>query len=625
MSEPFPGPAPGSPPPGRPAAGDVRTGGGVPAGNGVPARGRVPAGGVPIDGATVEVVRSHLTSAAEEMRATLVRTAFNPVIYEVRDFGISVYDADLRLVAESTGLSRFLGANDYSIRKGVEYVGRENLHPGDVVLLNYPYWNAAHAYDATLFSPVFHGGDLVGFLCVRAHWMDLGAKDPGYVLDSTDMHQEGIIFPGTKVFSRGEPNREIIELIRFNSRMPDLVIGDLNAQVAALRTGERRVGELYARYGGAVVGAVVDTVIGAAARSAAEAVARLPQGSWTAVDWLDDDGVTGDPIRMQVTVTVGDGRFVVDFAGSAGAVAGPVNLPLGATIATCRVAFKAVTTPGEQTNAGHFVPLEVRAEPGTLFHAVYPAATFTQWTGTVALELIYKALAQGMPDRLPASSGGDVPGFMMVGVHPDTGQMFAVSNNDPVGWGATPSHDGMNAANHLCQTQARTTPVEVLEARTGMFFERVEMREDSGGAGRFRGGVGLRRDIRFVTSGEFLSVIKKTRSRPWALQGGLEPEPNQVVVFPGTEREQRVSTKRTKVEIGDRITLLTAGGGGHGDPRERDPELVRRDVAEGYVSRAAAREIYGLDDLDDLPAAGDARDLPVTGDAGRVRGTGSVR
>ncbi|MEU8040556.1 hydantoinase B/oxoprolinase family protein [Streptosporangium sp. NPDC049078] len=566
-----------------------------PAASGGRRAGRAGGGLGPVDGATVEVVRSHLSSVAEEMRATLVRTAFNPVIYEVFDFGISVYDADLRLVAESTGLSRFLGANDYSIRKGVEYVGRENLRPGDVVLLNYPYWNAAHSYDATLFSPVFVDADLVGFLCVRAHWMDLGAKDPGYVLDSTDMHQEGIIFPGTKVFSEGVANREIIELIRFNSRMPDLVIGDLNAQVAALRTGERRLRELYTRYGGDVVASVVEIVIAAAAESAAEAVAGLPQGSWTAVDWLDDDGITEDPVRMRVTVTVADGTFTVDFAGSSGATAGPVNLPFGATIATCRVAFKAITTPTEQTNAGHFAPLEVRAEPGTLFHAAYPAATFTQWTGTVALELIYKALAQGMPERLPASSGGDVPGFMMVGIHPETGQMFAVSNNDPVGWGATPSHDGMNAANHLCQTQARNTPVEVLEARTGMFFERVEMREDSGGAGRFRGGVGLRRDIRFVVPGEFLSVIKKTRSRPWALEGGLEPEPNQVVVFPGTEREHRVSTKRTRVEVGDRITLLTAGGGGHGDPRDRDPDLVRRDVAEGYVSPEAARETYGAE------------------------------
>ncbi|MEU7175348.1 hydantoinase B/oxoprolinase family protein [Micromonospora tulbaghiae] len=549
-----------------------------------------------VDGATVEVVRSHLVSAAEEMRAALVRTAFNPVIYEVYDFGISVYDRRLRLVAESTGLSRFLGANDYSLRKGVEYVGVENLHRGDVVLLNYPYWNAAHTYDATMFAPVVlpDSEELIGFLCIRAHWMDLGAKDPGYVLDSTDMHQEGIIFPGTKVYDRGEPVREIHELIRFNSRMPELVIGDLNAQIAALRTGERRVTELYRDYGPAVVDAVIDRVIDAAAQRSGEAVAALPQGSWTAEDWLDDDGVTDEPILMRVTVTVADGEFTVDFAGSSPAVPGPVNLPLGATIATCRVAFKGVTTPHEQTNAGHFAPLRVRAEPGTLFHAQYPAATFTQWTGTVALELILKALAQGMPDRLAASSGGDVPGFMMVGLHPDTGDMFAVSNNDPVGWGGTPRHDGIGPANHLCQTQARNTPVEVLESKTGMFFERLEIRADSGGAGRFRGGCGLRRDIRFVAPGEFLTVIKKTKSAPWALDGGLQPEPNQVVVFPGTDREHRVSTRRTAVAVGDRVTLLTAGGGGHGDPRSRDPEAVRRDVAEGYVSARAARDVYGV-------------------------------
>src|SRR5690606_30852685 len=194
--------------------------------------------------------------------------------------------------------------------------------------------------------------ELVGFVGGRADWMDLGAKDPGYVLDSTDMHQEGLIFPGTKVFSRGEPVREIHELIRFNSRMPDLVIGDLHAQVAALRTGERRLAALHARYGTPVVTAAADRAVEAAARSAEDAVAALPQGTWTAEDWLDDDGITEDPVRMRVTVTVADGRFTVDFAGSAPATRGPVNLPLGATIATCRVAFKAVTTPFEETNAG---------------------------------------------------------------------------------------------------------------------------------------------------------------------------------------------------------------------------------------------------------------------------------
>ena len=559
--------------------------------------------GVGVDGATVEVIRSYLVAAAEEMRATLIRTAFNPVIYEVLDFGISMYDARMRLIAEAPGLTFFLGANDYSLAKGVEYVGADNLHRGDIVLLNYPYWNAAHAYDATLFMPVFKedssdatsDGTLVGYLCVRAHWMDLGAKDPGYVLDSTDMHQEGLIFPGTKVFERGVPDEKILEIIRFNSRMPDLVIGDLHAQVAALRTGERRMLEIIEKFGEETVATSVDHYLALAEAASREALLALPQGSWTAVDWLDDDGITDDLIRMQVTVTIADGRLICDFTGSSPAVRGPVNMPYGATLAMCKVVLKSLTSPNEPSNGGTTAALEVVAEPGQLFHAVYPAPTFTLWTGIVAFELIYKALAQGMPDLLPASSGGDVPGFMMVGNHPDTGELFAISNNDPVGWGGTPHHDGLEASIHISESTVRSTPIEVLEARSGMLFEKFEIRQDSAGAGRFRGGCGVQRDIRFVLPGEFLSVIKKTKTKPWALLGGHEPDPNQVVVFPGTDKEERVSTKRVPVVPGDLIRMLTAGGGGHGDPRDRDPELVRRDVAEGYLSVEAAREIYGVE------------------------------
>ncbi|MBU2663798.1 hydantoinase B/oxoprolinase family protein [Actinoplanes bogorensis] len=551
-----------------------------------------------LDGARVEVVRSYLLSAAEEMRATLIRTSFNPVIYEVHDFGLSLYDAQMRPVAEATGLTSFLGANDFSLRKGVEYVGVENLHPGDVVLLNYPYWNAAHASDATLFAPVFDGADLIGFLCIRAHWMDLGAKDPGYVLDSTDMHQEGLIFPGTKVVSRGEPVRDILELLRFNSRMPDAIMGDLNAQISAIRTGERRLLEIYAKFGRPTVLAAIEQIIADGEARTRAALAALPQGSWTAEDYLDDDGISDEPVKMRVTVTIADGKFLVDFAGSSPAVRGPINMPFGATEAICKVILKSLTSPDEPSNAGTVAPLEVRAEPGTLFHAVYPQPTFTLWTGIVAFELILKALAQGMPSLLPASSGGDVPGFMMVGVHPDTGAMFAVSNNDFVGWGGTADHDGNDAATHVSGSTGRGTPIEVMEARTGMFMERVEMRTDSGGAGKFRGGTGVRRDIRFVTPGEFLMVIKKTKTQPWALDGGLRPDPNTIVAFPGTDREERISTKRLTVVPGDRVTLLTAGGGGHGLPAERDPSAVRRDVAEGYVSPAAARVVYGVE-LDD--------------------------
>ncbi len=555
-----------------------------------------------LDGSIVEVIRNYLISITEEMRTTLIRTAFNPVIYEVLDFGISIYDKQQRLIAEAPGLTRFLGANDFSLRKGVEYVGVENLFPGDIILLNYPYWNAAHTYDATLFAPIFEpseynsldNGELVGFVCVRAHWMDLGAKDAGYVLDSTDMHQEGIVFPGTKIFSRGAEVRDVHEIIRFNSRMPDLVLGDMHAQVSCLRTGERRFLEVLKKFSRATVEEAITRIIDHSFETTQVALRSLPQGTWTAVDWLDDDGISEDPIKMQVTVTINNGKFIVDFEGSSPATRGPVNMPLGSTIATCRVAFKSLISPLSSSNHGDFEALEVHAEPGTLFHAIYPAPTFTLWTGIVALELIFKALAQGMPERFAASSGGDVPGFMMVGNHPVSHDFFAISNNDPVGWGASPNHDGVGPASHLCQSVARNTPIEVLEMRSGMFFERFEISSDSSGAGKYRGGSGSIREIRFISSGEFLSVIKKTKTRPWALEGGLEPAANQVTIFVGTEKEQNVSTKRINVTEGDRVIIRTAGGGGHGNPKDRDSEKILSDIREGYISEAKAQEIYGI-------------------------------
>jgi N-methylhydantoinase B len=548
------------------------------------------------DGATAGVVHRYLLAAAEEMRTALVRTAFNPVIYEVLDFGISIYDEHLDLLAEAPGITSFLGANDYAIRKAVEHVGIDQLEPGDVVMMNYPFWNSAHAYDATLFGPVFCGGERpFAYLCVRAHWMDLGAKDPGYVLDSTDVHQEGLLFPGTKVFRRYEESREILDLLRFNSRMPDLIMGDLHAQVSAIRTGERRVRELVERFGAGTVNAVAQRLYDEGERRTRAVLSELPQGSWSAEDWADGDMNTKTPLKLSVTVTIADGRIEFDFAGSAGTAVGPVNLPFGSTLAMCKVALKGLTTPYEPANAGHTRPLSVRAEPGSLFHAVYPAPTFTQWTHIVAFELLHKALAQGMPERVPASSGGDMPGFMMVGTHPETRSLFAVSNNEVVGWGATHDHDGNDATIHPSESIVRNTPVEVLEQKTTMLIERLEMRPDSGGAGRFRGGCGIERSISFLGDGEFLNVVQKTISPPWPIAGGRESEPTRILAYAGTDRERPISIERIDVRAGDRVIVRTAGGAGYGDPHERPRELVRTDVEEGLVSPEAARRDYGLE------------------------------
>lgn len=270
-----------------------------------------------VDPATVEVIRNYLTSAATEMQRTLIRTAYNTIIYEILDFGISVFDRDLNLIADSPGLALFLGANDYGIKKAIDHVGEENMNPGDVLIMNYPYWSGTHTQDVLLFAPVFLDEELIGYTTCRAHWLDLGAKDSGYVLDSTDVHQEGVLFPGTKVYKEGEPDPEIMDLIRFNSRMPDKVTGDLNAQVAAVRTGEQRLQELYEKYGGATVEAAIDKILEHGEETSRSAVADLPDGTWSATGYAD--GVNRDPddlIKLCAEVTINGEEFSVDFSGS---------------------------------------------------------------------------------------------------------------------------------------------------------------------------------------------------------------------------------------------------------------------------------------------------------------------
>ena len=392
--------------------------------------------GPTLDGVTVEVIRHYLNSTAEQMRRTLVRTAFNPVIYEVLDFGISMYDRSRRLISESSGVLSFLGANDHAIHKGVEKVGIENLHPGDVVMINYPYWSGAHVSDAMLFTPVFSDGSELPdvYLAVRAHWMDLGAKDPGYVLDSTSIHQEGLILPAIKLIRRGKVDPQIMAILRYNSRMPETIMGDFNAQVSAIRVGERRLHQIWEKFGLASVDAAIDRIIEHGAQTAVEAVRAMPDGQWSAFDWLDDDGISHDLIRMAVTVTIEGEKFTVDYGDSDGAVPGPVNMPFGKTLSMAKTVFKSLTTPNTPANDGHYQPLTVSCPPGNLFRAVYPAATFTLWTSMAAFELIHKALAQRMA-QIAACSGSDEPGFMAVGTYPDTGEMYAVSNNEGIGWG----------------------------------------------------------------------------------------------------------------------------------------------------------------------------------------------
>ena len=542
-----------------------------------------------------ELIRHALLASAEEMARNLCRTAYNTVVYEIHDYGIGIHDASGDVVADAPGIAIFTRGNDQGIHNAVDFLGADAMRPGDVFLLNYPYWSSAHTLDPLVFAPIHVDGRLVGFASCRIHVLDLKQKDPGYVLDSTDMSQEGLFFPAVRLYARGEQNDDVFNIVRFNSRMPERTIGDLQAQVSACVTGVRRTQEIAAKYGADALVEAMAEINDHGERLARLALAKLPKGTWTAHDFVDSDGVDVDRlIRMNVTVTVTDEEMVIDWTGSEKDVRGPINLPYGQTEALCSLVFKALTTPDTSVVAGNFRPMRVVTEPGSVMHAVPPMPTFTLWTGLLAGEVILKALAQGMPDRVPACSGGDVCSMMGLGVNPRTGEAWLEATNEAVGFGAHAGGDGEDGIMHLSEPGCRNNPVEVLETKSPMFIESYGYRPDTGGAGRHRGGVGVSRAYRFTAPSTGICLVYKTKTKPWSIAGGTPGANNEIVLNPGTDREVTQGGSYNLLDAGEVLVNNTGGGGGYGDPFDREPDRVAHDVRNGFVSVHAAARDYGV-------------------------------
>ncbi|MTD15565.1 hydantoinase B/oxoprolinase family protein [Nakamurella sp. YIM 132087] len=547
------------------------------------------------DAITTEIIRHGLLAAAEEMARNLCRTAYNTVVYEIHDYGIGIHDVHGDVVADAPGIAIFTRGNDHGIKRAVEFLGIEAMLPGDVYLLNYPYWSSAHTLDPLVFAPIHVDGELIGYTSCRIHVLDLKQKDPGYVLDSTDMYQEGLFFPGVRLYREGVINDDIFNIIRYNSRLPERTIGDIQAQVSACVSGVRRTIEIADKYGVDALAQAMVSINDHGEKLARIALAGLPKGTWSASDFVDNDGVELDRlIDLNVTVTVTDDEMIVDWTGSAKNVRGPINLPLGQTEALCSLIFKAMTTPDSPVVAGNFRPLRVITEAGSVMHAVPPMPTFTLWTGLLAGEVILKALAKGMPDLVPACSGGDVCSMMGLGVNPRNGEHWLEATNEAVGFGGHAGGDGADGIMHLSEPGCRNNPVEVLETKSPMFIESYGYRPDSGGAGRNRGGVGVGRSYRFTAPSTGICLVYKTKTKPWSIDGGLEGDNNHVVLNPGTDREATQGGSYNLLDAGDVLVNNTGGGGGYGDPLDREPERVAADVRNGFVSVGAAAADYGV-------------------------------
>ncbi|GIH67487.1 hydantoinase B/oxoprolinase family protein [Microbispora siamensis] len=546
------------------------------------------------DPITTEIIRQGLNAAADQMKQSLIRTAFSPIIYEALDFAVAFYDADMCMLAQAPTLPAFMGTLGFCVREAVEGVGGPPaLSPGDVILYNDPYGTGSHPQDAAMVVPIFHEDTLVAYSAIKAHWLDIGGKDP-YCTDTVDVHQEGTIFPGVKLYDAGRLVSDVYRMILANSRMPEMVIGDINAMVAGARTGAEALGALVRRHG-------LDTFRRCVARMYAHGEAlvrgwfeRLPDGVYQASSVIDSDGVNGTPIPFGVRVVVDGSSVTVDLTDCPDQVGGPVNCPLPSTVAAVRIAVSFLAGAGEQPNEGHFRPLELVTRLGSLFHPVRPAPCFMYGIPSDhAIELIIRALAEAVPGSVPAASGGDINALVWWGNREATGEPWADGAPHPVGQGASPSGDGASALMYISESATRFTPAEVWEARNPWRIERLALAEDSGGPGRHRGGLGLDLSFRILEDQYLTAGLARTALAPWGLEGGLPGRPNRLTVeYPDGHAEDFSLKTRIFLPKGAVVHLRTGSGGGYGPPEERDPEAVRADLREGYITPEHAARHY---------------------------------
>ncbi len=548
---------------------------------------------------TLEVVRNAFVAYSEEMATALCRSAHNMMIYEVRDFCCGLIDTDGNLISQNSGgLPIFLADLGVAVKDGIERYGLDGFALGDVIIMNHAGVCGQHLNNIVIYTPCFHDGELVAFAANRAHWVDVGGSRIGFgSYDSFEIFQEGVQFRSLKIYEAGKRNDALWQIIHDNLRFPESSLGDLRAQIAACNIAERRLGELYRRYDTETIAACMQRIWDQSEAEARDVVEGFPDGVYEAEGFLDNDGVVIDtPLIIKVKVTVDGGEMTIDYTGTNPQVRSPLNSGSG-DLAAARIAFKALTLPNAPVNEGCFRPLKLISPEGTILRAKPPAA-IGLWSVALptVIDVILKALAPALPDRVPAAHKGDMGGCSFYGYREDDGRRFLLMNIMGGGWGGRPHGDGESAAMSVCQGDVRNAPVEVQEMNYPFIIECHKLRTDSGGAGKYRGGLGV--EIRYRCLQKTVANINfdRTYDAPWGLHGGLEGAVNEAVIYRTDGSEERV-LKQTNIQLepGDRVSFFTGGGGGYGAPAERPHDEIVRDVKTGLVSAAAAKLDYGID------------------------------
>lgn len=569
------------------------------------------AGAAQVDPVTTEIVRNSLIAATEEMKTVLMRTAYNMIIYEALDFTVGLFDAEGNTISIGLGLPMFIRGMSDTVKTKLAHYRPENIEPGDILLTNDAYITGSHLNHMTFTVPVFHDEELIGFSCCMAHWPDVGGTLDG---STTDIYSEGLQMPIVKIYRQGVPNEELISVIKTNVRLPERAMGDFRAQIAAVKTGERHFTDMIAKYGRNEVLNSIEAIMDQSEAIIRERVRQIPDGVYEAESFMDDDGIhVGQHVPIRVKVEVSGDRMKVDLTDVSNQVAGFYNSGETAGRSCCQVAFKCITSALDlPINDGQFRALDIVLPPGRVVSAVKPAAMRMWMTYPMTvIDTIFKALAPALPDQVIAGHHADLVVARVNGRKPKDNAFYIYTGGlIGGGWGAKHNSDGMSATIAINDGDTHNGPSEQVEAKYPLLVERYALRSDSGGAGRFRGGLGTEQVIQARHDIRFSSQMDRVRCKPWGLFGGLSGAGNSVALYRfGDDKEVHFPNGKAfnqTIKPGDAYVLRSGGGGGFGSPLERDIGKLQRDVRCGYVSRQAAIDLYGavfIGETDNIDAA----------------------
>jgi N-methylhydantoinase B len=509
--------------------------------------------------------------------------------------GTGITDRHGEMAGSGAGIPAFVGVLDKTVKTIMNKFDQPGeIEPGDVFMTNDPYnGGVTHLNDMVLVMPVFVGDEIVAWTANIAHWNDVGGMVPGSMsTDATEIFQEGSIYPGVKLISRGKPIRPVFDILTANCRMPDFLTGDLWAGVASVRVGERRILEIVNKYGQDVFIHALEQYMDYGEQVSLNALKQLPKGVFS----LEEDQDSGQVYTVTVEIT--DDQFIVDLRGNPDQDSGPFNMSADDAIVACQMAFKNVTSPERVANGGTFRPLKVLLRHGSVFNPKYPAAMGIYYEIGVRLhDLILRCLAEHMPTRIPAGGFASICGTLFGGIHPDTGRPYAVIEPEIGGWGGSPVADGVPGQFSAFHGETYNCPAEIAEARYGVTVDYLSFHDEDGGAGLHRGGKGVRIDYRIRSDNAWLTVAY-TRSKvpPWPLEGGQAGSPNHIVIRRANgEQERHAVVSGLTLNTDDVIQVMTATGAGWGDPKKRNLAQVEEDLKNGYITPEQANRYYGLD------------------------------